>query len=567
MPTRPRRRATLVLAMAALACGARAAAQGGPDYLRGQDFETRDQYDSAAAAYRAALAQQPTSLPAILGLERAYAQLGRADSLLPVLDSAIARQPRLSPLRAAQLRTLRALGERDRMRAAFDQWRKDVPHDPAPYQTYVRMLIEDGFTAQADTVLQEARTDVGDTRGFAYEAAQLDAAMGKWDASARAWRQAVSENAYLADAAVYALLPTPEGTRDAVRHGLATPPLSVPAMKVLAALQLAWGAPRDGWTALHVLRPDSAAVTAWIDYAHRAEQAGAWIVARDALVASAAAQPDPALTVRAAGDALNGGDATGAAALATDAEQALDSAAAATTALPIHLRALAALGKPDDGTRLLAAYARYLSPDQHAQDTRLLAWGWVRVGNLDQARQALAAAGGGDEAAAGWIALYEGDLDSARHQLHTGSDASVDALAALALLDRTRATRSVPLGQAYLALARGDTLQAATQFAAVAPSLPDAGSLLLATAARLYAAHGDGDRAIATWKTIVDSLPQSPEAPEADLEWARTLRRTGQSPAAVARLEHLILTYPQSALVPQARRELELARRAVPSTS
>lgn len=559
----------VALAAAALVGAARvASAQGGAaSLLRAQDFETRDQYDSAAAAYRLALSQTPNSLSAMLGLERVYAQLGKSDSLLPVLDSAIARQPQLAPLRAAQLRTLRALGDRARLRAAFDRWRADVPHDPAPYQTYSRMLIEDGFTAQADTVLQEAQTGLGTTNGFAYEVAQLDAAMGKWEPSARAWRQAVGDNSYLADAAVYALLPTTAGTRDAVRRALATPPLSVSAMKVLAALELAWGAPRDGWIALHVLRPDSAAVAVWIDFARRAEQAGAWLVARDALVAADQAQPSPALVVRAAADALAGANAAGAAALAVRAGQALDSTAAATTALPIQLRALSALGKPGDGARALAAYAHFLSPDQHAQYLRFLAWGWVRVGNLDQARQVLAAAGGGDDAAAGWIALYRGDLDAARRELHTGADPSVNALAALALLDRTRAPRSVPLGAAYLALARGDTAQAAGQFAAVAASLPEAGSLLLATSARLYAAQGDGPRAIAAWKTIVDSLPQAPEAPEADLEWARTLRRSGQTRAAVARLEHLILNYPQSALVPQARRELELARQAVPSTS
>jgi tetratricopeptide (TPR) repeat protein len=566
MPTR--RKVRIALAIAALLLGARAAAaQSEAAYLRGQDFETRDQYDSAAAAYRLALTQSPASLPAMLGLERAYAQLGRSDSLLPILDSAIARQPRVGALRAAQLRTLRALGNRPAMRDAFDRWRHDVPHDPAPYQAYARTLIEDGFTAQADTVLQQAQADVGATRGFAYEVAQLNAAMGKWEASARAWRQAVSDNPYLADAAIYALLPTTVTAHDAVRRALAVPPLTVPPVKVLAALELAWGAPRDGWTALHVLRPDSAAVAAWLDFAHRAEQSQAWLVARDALLAADQAQPTPAFLVRAASDAIDGGDATGAAALAAHAAQNLDSTAAATTALPVQLRALAALGKPADGARALAAYASYLSPDQHAQYARLLAWGWVRVGNLDEARKALAESGGGDNAAGGWIALYEGDLDAARRQLHAGSDVSTDALAALALLDRTRATHSVPLGEAYLALARGDSLQAADAFTAVAPSLPEAGSLLIATSARLYAGHGDGPRAIAAWKTIVDSLPQSPEAPEADLEWARTLRRAGDAKTAIARLEHLILTYPQSALVPQARRELELARNTVPSTS
>lgn len=555
------------LCLTTSAARAQATDSAGSAYLRAQDLETRDQYDSAAIAYRQALIQTPTSLAAMLGLERVYAQLGRSDSLLPILDSAIARQPRLNALRAAQLRTYRSLGDRAGMQRAFDQWRHDVPRDPAPYQEYARMLIEDGYTAQADTVLQTAQTQVGNARGFSYEVAQLDAAMGKWEPSARAWRQAVSDNPYLADAAVFALFPTPGGMRDAVRRALAAPPVSTPPLKVLGALELAWGSPREGWTALHVLRPDSATVAAWLDFAHRAEQANAWLVARDALVAADQADPTPAYLVRAANDAIAGGDALGAASLAARAETGLDSAAAAATALPIHLRALSALGRPAEGARLLDAYRGVMSAEDQAQDARLLAWGWVRVGDLEHARQALASSGGGDDAAAGWIALYQGDLAGARQQLHLQGDPPSDVLAVLALLDRTRATKSEALGNAYLTLARGDTAAAAAAFAAAAPSLADAGSLLIATSARLYTAHGDAPQAISAWKTIVDSLPQSPEAPEADLEWARILRRTKQTPAAIARLEHLIITYPQSALVPQARRELDLARQTVPSTS
>jgi hypothetical protein len=43
------------------------------------------------------------------------------------------------------------------------------------------------------------------------------------------------------------------------------------------------------------------------------------------------------------------------------------------------------------------------------------------------------------------------------------------------------------------------------------------------------------------------------------------LRRKGDNAAAAARLEHLILTFPESSLVPQARRELDVVRSAVPS--
>ena len=49
----------------------------------------------------------------------------------------------------------------------------------------------------------------------------------------------------------------------------------------------------------------------------------------------------------------------------------------------------------------------------------------------------------------------------------------------------------------------------------------------------------------------------------AELDWARALRHGGQNQAAITHLEHLILTYPQSALLPQARRELELSRNGI----
>jgi len=80
---------------------------------------------------------------------------------------------------------------------------------------------------------------------------------------------------------------------------------------------------------------------------------------------------------------------------------------------------------------------------------------------------------------------------------------------------------------------------------------------------RLYAAHHSDQQAIALWSAIVTKSGDAPEAPEAELEWARALRHGGQTQAAIEHLEHLILTYPQSALLPQARRELELSRNGI----
>jgi hypothetical protein len=164
------------------------------------------------------------------------------------------------------------------------------------------------------------------------------------------------------------------------------------------------------------------------------------------------------------------------------------------------------------------------------------------------------------------VALYGGDLAGARRLLRRspasapGAPAGGDALAsltAMTVLSRTRAERSDALGAAFLALARGDSARAAAGFEAAAPALPDAAPSLLAAAARLRLARGDSAAAEALWRRLVDAHAAAPEAAEAELAWARALAGRGDRAAARARLEHLIVTYPESALVPLARRELE----------
>ena len=56
------------------------------------------------------------------------------------------------------------------------------------------------------------------------------------------------------------------------------------------------------------------------------------------------------------------------------------------------------------------------------------------------------------------------------------------------------------------------------------------------------------------------------DRPAAELALAELLISSQRTEEAVSVLEHLILTYPESALVPQARRELDEARGAVPKT-
>lgn len=343
-------------------------------------------------------------------------------------------------------------------------------------------------------------------------------------------------------------------------------PLVASARRIGAALELDWGFPRAGWDILRALPPDSAGIAAWLDFARRAEEAQAWLVARDALMAVYVRTRSAALAARAATDAMNGGDTR--AALSISAALSSDTSATALAVLPVRLRALAALGRAEEAAQALEGARGRIPADQYARLARSVAWGWIRRGDLAKARAHLEASDGEerDDAVYGWLALYEGDLRGARRMLASQTESTPDLVAALALLARTRADSAPAVGRAFLALSRGDTTRAVSEFEESARSLPEAGTLLLAAAARLAGAAHEDARAVAIWRGLAERHPASPEAPEAELEWARALRRLGQNNEAIMRLEHLILAFPGSALIPQARRELEIARASIPST-
>jgi tetratricopeptide (TPR) repeat protein len=189
----------------------------------------------------------------------------------------------------------------------------------------------------------------------------------------------------------------------------------------------------------------------------------------------------------------------------------------------------------------------------------------VRQGETERARQALAAVGPEADSSdtAGWLALYKGDLKTARQLLRAGTEQTPELALALGTVARIKVEQSPSVGVAFLALARGDTVKAARSFTIAADSTPDAASTLLAIAAQLYAGRDDA-LAIGLWTRILDKYNESAEAPEADLAWGRALLRKKDVKGAIDRLEHLILTYPASALVPQARRELDVARKIIP---
>jgi tetratricopeptide (TPR) repeat protein len=557
----------LAILQPVVSCGVlRAQQEERPEVIRGLELENAGKLKEAAAVFRSALRVAP-SANAILGLERVYSDLGMSDSLLAPLDTLIAQNPRESVYRTVQLRTLQMLRRDDRLREAFERWVRAVPRDATPYREYARILIQLGRPATADTVVARGRMALGSLRDLEYENAQLRAAMGEWLASAQSWRRALADAPHLAIASAYALAPAPPASREGIRAALASLPADPGSRRALAELELTWGRPPEAWDALRTLRPDTAAATMWEEFGDRAYTEERWAIAHDALVAALRVRWTSPLAVRAASAALRSGAPAEVFTLAPLERWEKDSARAAREYLPLHVAALVALGRGSDADALVARFDRFLVPAQRMRVAQMVAMAWVRAGDLTKARAALRAAGPDADSseAAGWLALYDGRLAPARTLLRASRAPNAELALAMGIVARAKGDTAPQLGAAFLAMARSDSAGASVKFVDAAAKHPEVAAPLLLVAARLRAPKPD--LAIPIWQRIVAEHASSPEAVESELEWARVLRRRGDVPGATAHLEHLILSAPQSALLPQARRELELVRGTVPPGS
>ena len=553
--------------IASLACGRAAAAQEErPDILRGLELEGNGKLREAAVVFRGALSSGSPN--ALLGLERVYADLGMSDSLLAPLDSLIAQRPRETLFRSVQLRTLQILRRDEKLRSAFESWVRAVPRDPAPYREYARILIQLGRPATADSIIIRGRQALGSLRDLEYENAQLRAAMGEWIPSAQAWRRALADAPHLANAAAFALAPAPEASREGIRAALGSLPVEAGARKALAELELTWGHPREAWEALRSLKPDTAAAAVWEEFGDRAYTEERWSIAHDALVGALSVRRNASLAVRAGNAAIRAGVPAEVFTIAPLAELSRDSAQAARQYVPLHVQALVALNRAGDAEALVARFDRFIVPAQRMRLAQLVANAYVRSGDLGHARSSLRAAGpeADSSEAAGLIALYEGHLAIARTLLRNPVSPTADVTLAMGIIARSHTDEAPQLGAAFLALARSDTTAAIARFAEAATEQSAIAAPLWLEAARLQMAARPA-AAVPMWQKIVTQYPGTPEAVEAELEWARALRRAGDSAGAASHLEHLILGAPQSALLPQARRELEQLRGTVPPNS
>src|SRR5206468_2758972 len=175
---------------------------------------------------------------------------------------------------------------------------------------------------------------------------------------------------------------------------------------------------------------------------------------------------------------------------------------------------------------------------------------------------------------AGWVALYRGGVKTAMDRFRAAGPYAGDRMEATdrtimtALLDHIARDSFPDLGTALLRLAQGDSLGAAAALQRAAGQLPELGGRLellwLAGEIAAQTATGQAGAADIFADIVRTAEPAGSAAPAAELAWAQLLMRQNRLADAVTHLEHLILTYPQSAVVPEARRLLDKVKGAVP---
>ncbi len=568
---------------------------------RALDAEDKGDAKGAAIAYKQVLDRALTQVNpdgdrlaiALLGLERMWAEGGVRDSILPMVQRVLLVRPTDPVARAMQLRTLIGAGKDDEARQAFSSWRRIAGTDGAPFREYSRLLMAAGRAQAADSVLTEAGRLLGNGGALSGEVAQLHVALGRWNSAAVAFREALIDQPYLEMAAQFALARAPLPTRDSIRTALGASPVALPPRRLLSSLELFWGEPRRAWLALSSVRADDSTAAAWREFGERAELAQAWAVARDVWLAVLDRRGDLEAQARAAQSALKANDATGALEIVRRPPRAVvppSTTAPATAApsaaapsgtvptkqpdlqttrvralLPIELAALGELGRPQEAQKRLDDNMRFLDPTARAAIAQSLVGAWLRSGDVDKAREAVQGSDlVNDDETMGWMALYDGDLVTARKRLVRAETKRPELVDALGLLSRIRVERMPGLGNAFLLLAKRDSIGAAQRFAQLADSVGDAAPALLSIAARLEYTRPATKRSFAIWDRIVKEFPKSPEAPESLLASARALRAAGDKAGAQTRYESLVIDYPDSALLPQGRRELEQLKRETP---
>jgi Flp pilus assembly protein TadD len=553
-----------------------------PGLNRALDLERRGDYPAAVAAYRAVLVARPADVSALLGLERSLLPLGRSDEMLPTVGAALKAAPTSSTIYGIALRAWAAADQPDSVRSMAERWARMAPTEEAPYREWGAAELARQNRAGAREAYLRGRARLTRPDAMAAELAQLAFTEGDYPAAVHEWLLAVRRLPGHLGTAVATLAEAPERSRPELIRVLSGD-TDFPSRRLHAELQARWGDPLAGFRVLSAALPEdgaqaTAALRSLLEQVRTLRTADGAQAQGQILEAMASRTPEPQtsrLRLEAARAYSTAGDRGAARRMLTGlADDRKTPAGISSDAGTTLIGVLIAERKPAEAEKRLGELADRLPADEHDQLKRLIALAWIKTGDLVRADSAIVSDTSVDGLAlSGRIRLYRGDLAGAMQRFKEAGPYAGDRAdathrtALLALLQPIEADSLPELGRALLQLEQGDTTAASAGLERVAAELPadHGGAELNLLAGRLLLEAGRKPEAERLLRAA--ATPHAPAtAPAAELALADLLLSSRRGPEAILLLEHVILTYPQSALIPQTRRKLNEARGAVPKT-
>src|SRR5712691_3329343 len=189
----------------------------------GFELERAGRYADAASVYFTTVRGEPTNIPALLGLERTLFVLNRMPELLPLVQTARARQPDSPALRSLELRVYAALNEPDSLEAIARRWAAGAPHSEAPYREWGLALADRRMWDEARRAFLTGRRTLRSDATLAIELAELEQRVGNWEASATEWGRAVTRSPDALANAASQLADAPAPMHDRIGRALMAP--------------------------------------------------------------------------------------------------------------------------------------------------------------------------------------------------------------------------------------------------------------------------------------------------------------------------------------------------------
>lgn len=551
---------------------------------RAMDLERAGELNAAEKALRTVLHQHTQSLSALISLERILAVQGRTEDLLPFVDRLIEADPESPIGHQMRVRANSMLDRVDGIERAADAWIEASPDVETPYREIARIWRQRGEYQRALAVLEQGRDRVDRADALALELGDLYADLQQPERAIQEWERAIAEDGQGFLLVQRRLAQMPDGGAAVVRaliQSLLEPPTSLARQRAATEVAIDAGLTEQ---AVRIAREVAASLRGeeqrsyLVEVARRADGAGLAPLAYWAYGELLRGQlPDEqmlALRTRVAELALIVGDT----ARAVHEYDALDDALAAGSpqrrqALAVRVDLAARGGAVDSALAQLDAF-RVEFPEAPELDALI---GAVGAALLDAGRVAeaerLAAGGRGPRAGLvrGRALLIRGEVARARTELLavapalSGAEAT-ETIALGMLLGRLSGAGGKLVATALARLAEGKRPEAVELLLSESSALPSPErAAVLDFAATVATRAGLPDFAEQARRAIITELPQAQEAPAALLDLARALMVRPESRAEAQLLvERLILEYPRSALVPQARQTLDRIGGRVP---